>query len=251
MPTPQKPSPLPGTVLITGAAKRLGAAMALGLGREGWKVIIHYRNSRQAAEEVVQQLRGQGASAWALQADLEDERACSQLIPRAIELAGPIHALINNASSFTASNLEDVTATTIGSNVQLNAVAPMLLARALCQQPEARRVINLLDSKITGPDDEHLAYHLSKRMLSDLTQLMARSFAPKVTVNAIAPGAILPAAGDSQTQFQELATSVPLQQTGTPEDILRAAKYLLDADFVTGQTLFVDGGRHMQGNLYG
>ena len=135
--------------------------------------------------------------------------------------------------------------------MQVHAVAPALLGRALYLRPEARHLVNLLDSKITGPDPEHLPYHLSKRMLADLTRVMARSFAPRLAVNAIAPGAMLPATGGDPSEFAALADTVPLGRTGRPEDVARAARYILESDFVTGQVLFVDGGRHMEGDLYG
>ena len=130
-------------------------------------------------------------------------------------------------------------------------MAPLLLARAFSELPEARQILNLLDSKISGPDEEHLAYHLSKRMLADLTRSMALTFAPRIAVNGLAPGAVLPADGKSLEQFAALAQEIPMRRTGTPEDISAAALFLLTSEFVTGQIMFVDGGRHLHGKLYG
>ncbi len=242
---------LPGRVLITGAARRLGAAMATALADAGWDVVLHYRRSAAEAEELAHEIEARGRRAWCLDADLAEVDHCRGLVPRAAEAAGGLEALINNASIFPASTLEDFEPEELFGNVQVHAVAPALLGRALYLRPEARHLVNLLDSKITGPDPEHLPYHLSKRMLADLTRVMARSFAPRLAVNAIAPGAMLPATGGDPSEFAALADTVPLGRTGRPEDVARAARYILESDFVTGQVLFVDGGRHMEGDLYG
>jgi pteridine reductase len=240
-----------GTVLITGGARRLGAAIARKLGAAGWDVVVHYRSSQAPAEQLVQELKSGGAQAWAVSGDLSDPKSCSALVDSAVETSGGLDALVCNASIFDSSTLFDLKAEDIQENVQMHAVAPLLLARRFAELPTARHVLNLLDSKITGPDDEHFAYHLSKRMLADLTRSMAVALAPGVAVNGVAPGAVLPAPGKSQAEFDALAQGVPLERTGTPEDIASAAHYLLTSEFVTGQVLFVDGGRHLQGNLYG
>ncbi|MFT7484895.1 MAG: pteridine reductase, partial [Candidatus Paceibacteria bacterium] len=156
-----------------------------------------------------------------------------------------------NASIFPDSTIFDVTAKDIQDCVQLHVTAPTLLGQAMWKQEEARQIVHMLDSKVTGPDDEHHAYHLSKRMLGDLTRVMARAFAPRIAVNAIAPGPVLPAVHSDPSRFAALASSVPMQTTGQPTDVAAAARYLLDSSFVTGQTLYVDGGRHLEGNLYG
>jgi pteridine reductase len=241
----------PGTVLITGAARRLGAAMALALADDGWDVVLHHRSSATDAEELAQRIVDRGRRAFCLTADLEDPEQCRSLVPRAAAAAGGLAALINNASIFPRSNLFDFEPEDLARNVQLHAMAPTLLARALYGRKEARHVLNMLDSKITGPDEEHLPYHLSKRMLADLTRVMAEQFAPRVAVNAIAPGPILPAVGGDAAAFTALAETVPLGKTGDPRDVAHAARYILASDFVTGQVLFVDGGRHLRGKLYG
>jgi pteridine reductase len=241
----------PGTVLITGGARRLGAALARELGKAGWDVVVHYKSSREPAEELVQELKDMGRRAWAVRADLSDPESCAPLIETAANLSGGLEALVCNASIFDASTLFDLSAKDIQDNVQIHATGPLLLARRFSELPSARQILNLLDSKITGPDDEHFAYHLSKRMLADLTRSMAVALAPRVAVNGVAPGAVLPAPGKSQEEFDALAQDVPMKRTGSPGDITTAALYLLTSEFVTGQVLFVDGGRHLQGNLYG
>ena len=247
----QGPPSSPGTVLITGAARRLGAALALELASAGWDIVLHYRSSATEAEELAQLIEAGGRRAFCLAADLEDPDACRALVPRAAAAAGGLSALVNNASIVPASGLFDFEPEDLARNVQLHAVAPTLLARALHERDEARHVLNMLDSKITGPDEEHVPYHLSKRMLADLTRLMAWQFAPRVAVNAIAPGAVLPPVGGDPVAFAALAESVPLRKTGEARDVAQAARYILASEFVTGQVLFVDGGRHLRGKLYG
>lgn len=240
-----------GTAVITGAARRLGTAMALELASRGWDLVLHYRTSGTAAEELAESIREQGRKAWTLGADLSDPLACRTLIESAREVAGSLHALINNASIFPKSTLRDFEPESLIQNVQIHGVAPALLAREFAELPEARHIINMVDSKVTGPDDEHFAYHLSKRMLHSLTTILARELAPQIAVNAIAPGAILAADGDSASKFTALANTVPMKRTGDPADIAQAAAFLLESRFMTGQTLFVDGGRHLEGRLYG
>jgi NAD(P)-dependent dehydrogenase (short-subunit alcohol dehydrogenase family) len=225
--------------------------MALELARGGWDVVLHYRSSASEAEELAQRIEALGRRAFTLRADLEQPEPCRELVPRAARAAGGLSALVNNASIFPASTLLDFEPEDLMRNVQLHAVAPTLLARALAARPEARHVLNILDSKITGPDQEHVAYHLSKRMLAALTRIMAVQLAPRIAVNAIAPGALLPATGADPAKFDALAATVPMRKTGNPRDVARAARYILESEFVTGQVLYVDGGRHMEGNLYG
>ena len=241
----------PGTVLITGSAKRLGAAMALGLAEDGWNVVIHYRSSETKAHGVVDAVRATGRGAWCLEADLMDSDDCTALVPRAAKLAGGLDALICNASFFTTSTVFDATPQEFHNHMQMHAVAPTLLGRAFHALPRARHILNLLDSRITGPDEEHLAYHLSKRVLADLTRSMALAFAPRIAVNAIAPGAMLPGPGQDPSDFAALGETVPQRKTGAPGDIARAARYLLSTSFITGQVLYVDGGRHLQGKPHG
>ncbi|MFT7668494.1 MAG: pteridine reductase [Planctomycetota bacterium] len=242
----------PGSIaLITGGARRLGAAMARTLADHGWDIVIHHRSSAKEAESLAEELRGLGRRAWTIEADLSSPGECKELVPRAVELAGSLSALVNNASIFPCSHFTNFEAQAVHDNVQLHAIAPALLAREFAKLASARHVLNMLDSKITGPDDEHFAYHLSKQLLASLTSIMARELAPQIAVNALAPGAMLPAAGVADQKFADLANTVPMKKTGTPADIASAAVFLLGSQFITGQVLFVDGGRHLEGQIYG
>ena len=238
------------TALVTGGARRLGRAIALALAERGAGVVIHYRSSADEAEATAKAARAAGAEAWTLQADLGDAAEATTVLARGVELAGPIDILVNNASMFPESTLGDFTVEDLAANVQLHAMAPLELARALAGQGIAGNIINMVDSRITDYDRLHVAYHLSKRMLADLTKLMAIEMAPGVRVNAVAPGLILPPEGEDASYLQRLASTNPLDAYGSPEDVTRAVAFLLESPFVTGQVIFVDGGRHMRGRLY-
>jgi len=239
------------TALVTGAAKRLGRATALALAAEGTDVVVHYGRSRKAAEDTAEDIRRLGRHAWTLGADLADPEQASGLVAGSCEQAGPLDILVNSASIFPDGGLTDVEPAELALNVQVNAMAPLALGRAFAAQGRRGDIINFLDTRITDYDRDHAAYHLSKRMLADLTRMMALEFAPGVKVNAVAPGLILPPAGKDESYLDRLASTNPLGRHGEAEDVTRAVLFLLASDFVTGQVIFVDGGRHMKGRVYG
>ncbi len=238
--------------LITGAGMRLGKAMAQALAARGADVVVHYHRSAEGANQTLSAVEALGRRAWPVQADLGKSDQAEGLFSRAIAAAGaPVDILINSASFFESSRITTVSIEDILANLQVHAFAPLLLSRALAAQGRPGRIINLLDTRIVDYDREHAAYHLSKRMLFTLTRMLALELAPQVSVNAIAPGAILPAAGATPEQFEQLAQAAPLARVGSPDDIIKAILFLLDSPFITGQVIFVDGGRHMRGNVYG
>jgi NAD(P)-dependent dehydrogenase (short-subunit alcohol dehydrogenase family) len=239
------------TALVTGAAKRLGRAIALALSGEGANVVIHYGRSAEAAARTAEEALAAGVKAWTLQADLAEPEEANLLFPRAVDLAGPIDILVNNASIFFPDRLDDLTPRDINRNVQIHAIAPLLLSRAMAAQGRGGHIVNLLDSRITGYDRDHAAYHLSKRMLFTLTRMLALELAPGIAVNAVAPGLILPPPGEDERYLRRMVHTNPLRRHGGPADVVHAALYLLKSTFVTGQVLFVDGGYHMNGSVYG
>jgi len=186
-----------------------------------------------------------GARAWSIVADLERPEEYESLIARAMKAAGALDILINNASIFLPNMLADVGFSDVTRHLQVNAWAPFVLSRDFARLADRGKIINLLDTRITGYDRSHAAYVLSKRMLSVLTTMCALEFAPGFTVNAVAPGLILPPAGKDENYLARLAESVPLRKHGGPGDIADAVLYLLRSDFVTGQIIYVDGGKHL------
>ena len=246
-------SPLAGQVaLVTGAAKRLGRAIAGGLAAEGVHVALHYRSSGSEAAAEADELRRAGVNAWTLQADLADPAAAEGLVGKACEAAGaPVDILVNSASIFSPSSVLEFSPGDLEANVQVNATSPLLLSRALACQGRPGQIVNLLDARIVEYDRAHAAYHLSKRMLFSLTRILALELAPRVRVNAVAPGLILPPPGEDESYLDAMAHGNPLRRHGTADDVVRATLFLLKSDFVTGQVIYVDGGQNLRGRTYG
>lgn len=232
--------------LVTGAARRIGRAISLALAREGANVAVHYSGSKREAVELAAELEGLGVQTVTLRADLSDPEELAGLVDRAREALGTIEILVNNASIFPSDTLETVDLEGIERNLEINAWAPLVLTRALAAQCERGHVINLLDSRVAGFDRTHAAYILSKHVLSAITRTAALELAPAIAVNGIAPGLILPPAGKDEEYVDRLAQTVPLKRRGTPEDIAAAAVFLATSEFITGETIYVDGGRHLK-----
>ena len=239
------------TALVTGGANRIGRATVLALARAGVNVVVHYRSSVDDAEAVRVRAADCGVNVWTIQADLADSDAASQLIERACALAGPLDVLVNNASIYPSSTLLDMSADDITSNMQVNAISPCLIARSFAGPGRPGMIVNLLDARVTHSDDRHTAYHLSKRTLFTLTRMMAMEFAPSVRVNGVAPGLILPPPGEDETYLEKQASSSPLQRVGRVDDVTDAILFLLRSRFIAGQVIYVDGGFHMKGSMYG
>ena len=252
MATPQRNDALAGsTALITGAAKRLGAQIATTLAAQGVNLLLHCRHSCEDVESLAKRLTTTGIRVSILEADLASQDSWHALWEQALQVAGAIDHLINNASVFPEDTLETMAIEDLFANLNVNALAPFILARAHAAQGRQGSVVNLLDARIVDYDREHAAYHLSKRMLFTLTRMMAIEFAPLIRVNAVAPGLVLPPVGKDQAYIEALAHTNPLNAIGTPDDVAEAVLFLLRSRFVTGQVIFVDGGRHMRGSMYG
>jgi len=234
------------TALVTGGAKRLGRACALALAEAGVNVIVHYNRSAAQAEILCDELRGRGVQAWSLPGDLAEPQGVEGLLAPAVALAGPIQVLVNNASAFDPSRLEDVTFDQVTTNTAVNAWAPFVLSRAFAAQGLPGRIVNFLDTRVDGYDWPHVAYILSKHLLAVLTRMTALEYAPDITVNAVAPGLVLPPPGQEDSSLDHLTGSVPLRRHGSAEDIAQAVMFLLRSDFITGEVIHVDGGVHLR-----
>ncbi len=238
------------TALVTGAAKRLGRAMALALARQGANIVVHYHRSAPAANALCEEIRRVGVSAWPLLGDLSDAQQTQGLVAQAVSQAGPIDILINNASIFEKETLWETSEASLWRNLHIHAMAPLVLARALAQQGRAGHIVNLLDARVTTYDREHASYHISKRVLLTLTRMLALELAPGIAVNAVAPGLILPPAGQDESYLQKLTHTNPLKRHGDPADVTDAVLFLLRSRFITGQVIHVDGGYHLKGHTY-
>jgi NAD(P)-dependent dehydrogenase (short-subunit alcohol dehydrogenase family) len=236
--------------LITGASKRLGRETALGLARGGADLVIHYNSSEAAAESLCRELREMGVNAFPLRADLNDSAATDNLFGEAWDRLGGLDLLVNNASIFPAGRLDDLELADLHKNLQVNAWAPFILIRAFWRRIRNTSlrgsVVNLLDTRLVGGDLAHTAYHFSKATLAEVTTLAALEFAPELQVNGVAPGAVMPPEDMDEEYLEGLTGDLPLKRRGYPSDIAEATLYLLGASFVTGQVIFVDGGRHIR-----
>jgi pteridine reductase len=232
--------------LVTGASKRIGRALAVALAEEGVHIVAHdRRNLEEETIKVCGEVVDCGAKSWPVMADLEKPEEYETLIARALRAAGSLDILVNNASIFLPSTIMDVGFGDVMQHVHVNAWTPFVLSREFARLVGRGKIINLLDTKIRGYEGAHVAYVLSKQMFATLTLMCAMEFSPGITVNGVAPGLILPPAGKDEGYLEQLAKSVPLERHGGPDDIADAVIYLLKSDFVTGQILYVDGGRHL------
>lgn len=238
------------TVLITGAARRLGAALTQHLAGHGYRVIVHYNRSAEAAATLVENVTGCGGDAICAQSAFSSEEKCTSFIETVTQQHGPIHHLINNASIFPDDTLDTATQQSVEENFAINTMVPLFLGRHLRKKGTLKTVTNMLDTRVLDYDQQHISYHLSKRGLQSLTAMMALEWAPSVRVNGVAPGLILPPEGKDVTYLEELAHTNPLQRVGEPDDICAAVQFLIQSPFVTGQTIYVDGGRHLKGRVY-
>ncbi|MHB9036298.1 MAG: SDR family oxidoreductase [Armatimonadota bacterium] len=234
------------TVLITGAARRIGREIALALAHSGANVVVHYRNSADQAEALVQEIREIGVKAWPFRADLNVSEEVDGLLERVIRTAGPVYGLINNASTFIGSRFASVTLDELMDSIRLEAWVPFDLGRQLAKQSENGHIINMLDTRVeTDYDWSHVAYAAGKHLLGLFTRMMAIQLAPDFAVNAVAPGLILPPEGKDRSYLESLSDELPLKRIGDPEYIADAIVFLLRSEFITGQVIYVDGGRHL------
>lgn len=237
-------------ILITGAARRIGAQIATTLHGAGYRVALHAHRSGDALAARVAALCAQRAgSACALQADLRTPEAPAQLVDACVAAFGRLDAVVNNASAFYPTVLGEATPAQWDELFAVNARAPFFIAQAAAAQLRAHHgaIVNLTDLHAEQPMRQHPLYGASKSALEMLTRSLALELAPQVRVNAVAPGAILwPEDGKADAAKQALLARTPLARIGTPEEVAEAVRWLLDdASFITGHTLRVDGGRRL------
>lgn len=233
------------TALVTGAAKRIGKAIAVGLAKQGSNVIVHYDRSESEAEKLRNELVELGVKSWLVKTNLRDSESCKLVIEESRRMAGAIDVLVNNASVFSASDMHNVKLEDIQVEMLTNAWAPFLLTKHFSEKTESGKVVNILDTRVAGYDFNHFAYYLSKKMLEILTKSMALKLAPRITVNGVAPGLILPPEGKDYTYLEQKKDTVPLKKYGSPSDVVETVLFLLRSDFITGQIVYVDGGKNL------
>ena len=235
-------------VLITGAARRLGRAIALELGAHGWNVAVHYRRSHAEAHDTVAALRALGAQAEAFGADLADEAQCEALLPQVAQRMGALSALVNNASLFEHDDVASLRYDTLARHWRSNAAPAIVLARSLHAHRTQRRlagdacVVNLLDEKLFNPNPDHLSYTLSKAALHAATPLLAQALAPVLRVCGVAPSLTLEGPLIDPQRLAALKAQGPLGHGVEAHDVAHAVRFALENPSITGSTLLVDAG---------
>ncbi|MGO9058039.1 MAG: SDR family NAD(P)-dependent oxidoreductase [Candidatus Binataceae bacterium] len=232
--------------LVTGAARRVGKAVALALAARGVTVAVHYRNSAAEAADTVATIEASGASARAFHADLEKVSDIEAMVNNVTTAFGRLDILVNSASVFYRKPLEDLTERDWDLNLDTNLKAPFFLAKssgAIMRRQGVGKIINIGDSAGIRPYNNYLPYTVSKCGLIGLTQALAKALAPQVQVNCLAIGSVLPPEDYNPEQIESLTRSTLTKRLGTPDDVARGVLFLCETDFATGATMVLDGGR--------
>jgi pteridine reductase len=243
------------TALVTGGAVRIGRAICEALALAGCNVVVHYNKSGAEAKTLVHDIIRDGVKAYAVRGDLGSSKQCVRIVSDAWRMAGGLDILVNNAAVFHKDTIMNATSDKMEAELAVNLLAPMMLSREFARrfrkagQRAGGRIINLLDRRIAFDDPECVPYLLSKKMLAEFTKAAAVEFAPAITVNGVAPGAVLPPAGKGNKRVRDMAGRILLQRRPEPEDVANAVVYLAGAGAITGQVLFVDGGQHLEGGV--
>ena len=236
------------SVLITGAAHRIGRAIALDLAEAGWQVAVHHHHSKKDADALVEEIGASGVRAIALAGDLGDWDATAKLVPACHEAFGGLGCLINNASRFENDGIANVDEESWRGHMDVNLRAPVQLAQAFAAALPDRmlgNVINIVDQRVWRLTPKFFSYTLSKAGLWTATQTLAQALAPRIRVNAIGPGPTLPSPRQDQVAFDSQQSAVPLKRGATPREIASAVRFILDAPSMTGQMIALDGGQHL------
>jgi NAD(P)-dependent dehydrogenase (short-subunit alcohol dehydrogenase family) len=236
------------TVLVTGAAKRLGRAIAVDIAQAGYDVAVHYNSSEQDARDTADMIRSAGRRVCLLEADLAKESETAALVGHAAAELGPLVALINNASIFENDDWDSATRESWDKHVEINLRAPFLLSQHFARQlPEHARgaIVNIIDQRVLKPTPQFMSYSLSKAGLYWLNTTLAQALAPRIRVNAVAPGPTIVNARQSEENFRRQREATILRTGAEPSHVCAAVRYLLNAPTVTGEMIAVDGGQHL------
>src|SRR5579871_4994153 len=240
-----------GSALVTGAARRIGRALALELGRLGYPVAVHYGRSAEDAAQTVAAIRAAGGTAEAFAADLAREAEVHALMPRVAAALGPVTCLVNNASVFERDEAASSTRASWDAHLETNLRAPFVLTQAMAAALPAEtgagaaNVVNLLDQRVWRLTPHFTSYTVSKFGLWGLTQSLALALAPRVRVNAIGPGPALPSPRQSAAQFDAQCAALPLRRGTSLDEIAAALRFILASPSLTGQMIALDGGQHL------
>ncbi len=238
----------PATVLITGAAQRIGRSLALAFAAEGWRVGLHCRSSRREADELAAAIAAQGGAATVLQADLADAAQVETLVPACAASLGAPTCLVNNASTFVYDTVASLDPKVWDTQLAVNVKAPVFLARAFAAAlpaGETGNIVNIVDQRVWKPTPNFFYYAASKMALWSVTRTLAQALAPRIRVNAIGPGPVLKSAHQTEEEFRRQCEATILGRGTTPGEIAEAIRFILNAPAMTGQMIALDGGQHL------
>ena len=241
-------SPNPGTVLVTGAAQRLGRAIALHFASQGWHVAVHYHRSSADAAALVHEIESLGAEAVALNANLADVAELARLVRDCADRLAAPTCLVNNAACYEWDTLASMNGDSWNAHLDVNLRAPIFLTQAFAAALPAEasgNVINIIDQKVLNPDPDYFSYTIAKSALWAATKAMAQALAPSIRVNAVGPGPVFPSVQQDMATFEREWRATPLRKEVAPHEICAAIQFLLDTSSITGQMIAVDSGQHL------
>ena len=233
------------TAIITGAARRLGQAVALHLADQGYNIALHYNTSKAEAMRTAQAIYKKGVRCELFSCDLADEAAVMGLLPNVRKAFPGLNVLVNSASMFVPNRFGDQDLTLFKAHWDINFKAPYILSCAFSRLVKQGQIINFIDTNVAKCKTRHADYLLTKKALRDFTQMAAVQWGPKIRVNGISPGMILPPVNHQPDDRRKRAVKIPLQMVGQVKYILQAVQFLMDNDYITGQVITVDGGENL------
>lgn len=238
----------PRRALVTGAARRVGRAIALDLAAHGWEVAVHCHRSQADGADVVAAIEANGGTATLVSADLSDEAASAEVVTQATAALGPLSLLVNNASLFEEDDFASADRASWDRHMSANLRAPLVLAQTFVAQLPSGvpgNIINIIDQRVWRLTPKFFSYTISKAGLWTLTQTMAQALAPAVRVNAIGPGPVLPSTRQDTDSFAAQVAALPLQRRAELDEICAAIRFILETRSMTGQMIALDGGQHL------
>lgn len=231
--------------LVTAGAKRIGRVLSLRLAQMGYDIALHYNSSKNDAEQTATEIRALGKECVLLNADLRKHDELAKLMQQAFESFPKLNVLVNNASIWTPKSLIDSSYEDFRENFQVHVEAPYFLIRDFARKVSDGCVINILDSNVTKATTAHFPYLLSKKTLYELTLLAATELAPKIRVNAIAPGAVLVPEDERKEKYSAKFGDNPLNRPGSPEEVADTLEFLVKSKHITGECIFLSAGKHL------
>lgn len=232
--------------LVTGAARRIGRAIAFDLAALGYDIALHYHGSEKLARESAEGISRTGVRCEVFRCDLADRADVSSMLERVTGIFPELSLLVNNASIFNRSPIRETGTEFLARQFEVNFFAPFVLSRDFAVRCGHGLIINLLDTRIDSSDAAYAAYSLSKKALAAFTRMAALEFAPEIRVNAVAPGLILEPEDEGEDYLDRLARKLPLKRKGSVENVVDAVRSLVSNEFVTGQIIYVDGGESLR-----